>query len=117
MNGMIVNPIVAMIFNTKLNRWHPVIFREAPLPGPDSLDKPVRHKSQGHHTAGFEKREDAVAEANNFAKQIVEHGMWSGCKTCLEPEQDVPWDGEDIPADVAFFVQDGDDNTKVIRAS
>lgn len=115
MDSIIVNPIVAMMFNQKLNRWHPVIFREAPLPGPETADKPVRHKSQGHHTTGFEKREDAVAEAQKIAAQIVEKKMWADCKLCLEPEQDVPWDGEDIPADVAFFVVDDRDKTKAKR--
>jgi len=116
MNALLVNPVVAMIFNAKLKRWHPVIYYESPLPGPESDSKPVRHKSKGHHTTGFEKREDAVAEAEKIAKQIVEQGMWTECKLSLKPEYDLPWDGEDIPADVAFFVQDGEDKLKVKRA-
>lgn len=112
MSAILVNPVVAMMHNQKLNRWHPVIFREAPLPGPESADKPVRHKSSGHHTEGFEKREDAVMEAQKIARQIVEQDMWSSCSLCLEPDQDAPWDGEGIPADVGFFMPDGDGKVK-----
>ena len=41
-----MNPIWAMLHNEKTNRYHPILFHERPLPGPYSLDKPVRHKSQ-----------------------------------------------------------------------
>lgn len=116
MTRMLVNPVVAMFYNTKLKRWHPVIYEEKPLPGPESPDKPARHKSVGHHTDGFEKREDAMAYAETTAKKIVEGGMWAEVKMSVKPEYDMAWDGEDIPADVAFFVQDGYDKLKVKRA-
>jgi hypothetical protein len=105
-----MNPIVALIHNQKLNRWHPVIYRESPLPGPDSPDKPVRHKSLGHHTEGFPTRDEAITNANTMAKKIVEGGHWTACKLALD--EDLPWDGEDIPADVAFFVPNPDGTMK-----
>ena len=107
---MLMNPIVALLHNLKLNRWHTIVYEERPLPGPDSPDKPVRHKSFGHHTEGFTTREAAVADANEMAKKIVTEGLWSSCKLALG--EDMPWDGEDIPADVAFFAPNPDGTMK-----
>jgi hypothetical protein len=89
-----VNPIVAMLVNEATGRFHPILFYESPLPGnPENL---VRHKSKGHHTAGFDTRDEAVAEARELAER-------QGARMALS--QDLPWDGEDIPAMVAFFVE------------
>ena len=96
-----LNPIVTLLHNTKLNRWHPSLYLESPLPGPPEADKPVRHKSKMHHTNGFDTREAALASAVELI------GRAGGTKLALGA--DLEWDGEDIPADVAFFVQDGAD--------
>jgi hypothetical protein len=96
-----LNPIVAMLRNTKLNRWHPILYLENPLPGmgfeADGNNKLVRHKSKFHHTAGFEKRDEAITAAADLIKQS------GGTKTALD--EDILWNGEDIPADVGFFAQ------------
>lgn len=103
-----LNPIVGMIHNQKADRWHPVIFREAPLPGPPEPDKPVRHKSAGHHTEGFETREAALESVPELAARLEEQ---SGQKPKLALEKDFPWDGEEIPAMVVYFACDGDTAT------
>jgi hypothetical protein len=59
---MFLNPILAMLFNAKENRWHPILFLESPLPGPPDAAKPVRHKSKFHHTTGFPIRVGAIVE-------------------------------------------------------
>jgi hypothetical protein len=90
------NPIVGMLHNTKLERWHPIVFQESPLPGGTG---PVRHKSSGHHTAGFDTREAAITHANELIEKL---------KATPAIEKDFAWDGEDIPAMVTFFiVRDG----------
>lgn len=107
---LIMNPIVALVHNQKLNRWHTIVYRESPLPGPDSPDKPMRHKSVGHHTEGFPTRDEAVADAQAMAKKIVAEGLWTTCKLALG--DDLAWDGEDVPADVAFFAPNPDGTMK-----
>lgn len=99
------NPFLAILHNTKLDRYHPILFDERPLPGPPSPDKPIRHKSVGHHPDGFTTREEAIKHVEEKVIAMREAG---------EPElklatlADLVWDGEGIPAMVAFFVQDGE---------
>jgi len=95
---MLLNPIVAILHNNKENRWHPIIFAESPLPGPDTPDKPVRHRSKGHHTAGFESRAEAVTNINE--KLVPE---LPGLRLALEA--DLEWDGDGIPASTTFFAE------------
>lgn len=50
-----------LLYNIRTNRYHPIIFRFAPTPGPLN-NKPIqRHKSLAHHTDGFETKELAVS--------------------------------------------------------
>ena len=97
------SPIIAMIHNTKLNRWHPVIFVEKPLPGPSGPDTPIRHKSSGHHTAGFSTREEALAHIKSELRPKVEERAIGAVRECLG--KDFAWDGEDIPAMVIYFTE------------
>lgn len=98
-----LNPVIAMLHNTKLNRWHPIFFAEKPLPGPPGSDKPIRHKSASHHTEGFETREAALSAIENDLKDRI--GSYAGVapEVCLEG--DFPWDGEGTPAMVVYFVR------------
>ncbi len=94
-------PIIAMLHNSGANRWHPILFLEAPLPG-DDPDKPVRHKSKGHHTAGFATHAEALAEVESMRERLKQH-FGSEVRTCLE--KDFPWDGDGVPAMVVFFAE------------
>jgi hypothetical protein len=96
-----INPIVAMLHNVSENRWHPILFIESPLPGPDEPGKPVRHK--GHHTTGFAKRHEAVESAMELAQRTE-----PAARLCLD--KDFEWDGHEIPAMVVYF----DDNSGVL---
>ena len=98
---MFFNPIIAMLHNTKENRWHPILFCESPLPGPHSPDKPIRHKSKMHHTTGFLTREEAVTDARTVMANAV--ATESDCPAKFALEKDFEWDGEGIPAMVTFF--------------
>lgn len=90
---------VANLHNLKTDRYHPILFRESPQPSWKPGDAFVRSKSAGHHTKGFDTREEALAECKSIAER-------QGAKLCIE--KDFPWDGEDIPAMVVFFgEQDG----------
>jgi hypothetical protein len=98
-----LNPIIAMLHNVGANRWHPIVFIEHPLPGPYDAAKPHRHKSSGHHTEGFETREAAVANVNDeLSGKIASRALGL---TRIALDDDIEWDGEGIPAIVAFFVE------------
>jgi len=55
------------------------------------------------------KSGEAVADAQALAKKIVESGEWSTCLLALN--DDMQWD-QDIPADVAFFINNKDGTAK-----
>ena len=103
MDILFLNPIIALLHNTKLNRWHPILYLEDPLPGPPSADKPTRHKSKFHHTEGLETREAGLAKAEELIKRMIEQGYTTSVKRCLDG--DMEWDGEDVPASMAFFIE------------
>lgn len=92
----IMSPTWGMLFNQKLNRWHPILFRESPLPGEPSEDKPLRLKSFGHHTEGFESRDAALASIKETSAKIEPPPV-------EDVEKDIPWDGESEAASVAFL--------------
>jgi len=97
-----MNPIFAMLRNTTTGRYHPILFYESPLPGsPPDL---VRHKSKGHHTAGFDTRTDALAFIEGQQKKMAEMEM--PARTCVA--NDFEWDeaADPVPAMVVFFVED-----------
>lgn len=100
---MVFNPVVAMLRNTKTRRWHPIFFEESALPDPPSPDQPVRHKSGAHHAEGFDTREAALQGAKVLAEALVKEGCAKSCKFALA--EDILWDGEAVPASVAFFTE------------
>ena len=91
--------LIMMLLNTSTNTYHPILYFENPLPGgPDVNLKVVRFKSKGHRTIGFENREDAL---NSIQPELIDKCKSLGYeKIRVETETDLPWDGEDIPADV-----------------
>lgn len=108
------NPVVALIYNLKLDRWHPAVYVEADLPGPAHSDKPTRHRSKGHHTEGFKKREDALAEMVSIVKKIKDAKLSDTGSAAMDAANDLQWDGESIPADVAFFKIVGETATRLL---
>lgn len=94
---MLLNPIIAMLHDTTNDRWHPIVFREAPLPGEAG---PTRHKSKSHHTEGFPTREEAITGCHELQGELGKHSIGE-VKLCLEKAFE--WDGEGVPAMVVFF--------------
>jgi hypothetical protein len=101
----IFNPIIGILHNTALNRWHPIVFLEDPLSGPPTEDKPVRHKSKMHHTGGFPTREEAIADIPNLEERCKQVFVGEVGKALAE---DMPWDGQGIPTMVEFFIKNDD---------
>ncbi|MFA7287444.1 MAG: hypothetical protein WC055_01045 [Melioribacteraceae bacterium] len=98
---MLINPVVANLHNLKTDRFHPILFREAPQPSYSPGDKLVRSKSVGHHTIGFDHRNEAISECERIAESQI------GSRLCVR--KDFVWDGEETPAMVVFFgQQDGE---------
>jgi len=86
--------IGAMLHNTKLDRYHPIFFRPAPMPGNKDADMAAqRYRSHGHHTDGFETLE----EATKYVEEACEKNGWRNSGALYG------WDGEDIPAITEFF--------------
>jgi len=86
--------IFGMLQNTKTNRFHPILFRQAPMPGgADLTNQMQRYKSYGHHTEGFDTREQADAHVTLTCAQ----------QGCLNSGASWEWDGAEMPAMVEFF--------------
>lgn len=97
---MLLNPVIATLRNTATGRFHPIVFVESPLPGPPNADKPVRHKSKGHHTLGFATRDESDLHSTESLKPACE----AQAGTCrLKLDTVFEWDGADVPAMVQFF--------------
>jgi hypothetical protein len=91
---VLLNPVISLLLNTQTNRWHPILFVEHPLPGP-GIPGLQRHKFYGHHTLGFDTREQAEAHVRELADKI-QHP-----RIVLDPP--FHWDGTGIPAMIHFF--------------
>ncbi len=97
---MVCNPVVLMLHNRKLNRWHPILFWECPPPSGEMGDG-FRWKSKGHHTNGFDNREEAVKSAMDLCKN--QHEAKVGGNVYYKLTVDIEWDGEETPAMVEMF--------------
>lgn len=86
----------ALLHNTKDHRWHPILFRMAPLPGGSELN---RLKSHGHHTGGFETRDAAIANLEKFKSDNYP-------SMAVDLTNDIEWDGQGVPAAVALLSDD-----------
>lgn len=91
--------IVKNMLNKKTNRFHPIVFRWAPLPGPQKDGIPIRYKSQGHHTEGFDTREESIKECELMVGRVNRMNLG---KAQLSVEEDLEWNGEGIPAMIIF---------------
>jgi hypothetical protein len=76
--------------NLQTNRWHPISFRQAPMPGNAETGPAYRHKSVGHHTEGF----DTLEQAQDWVKANP---------NCDDRGTIYAWDGEGTPAMVEWF--------------
>ncbi len=94
------NPRIVNLVNEKAGTHHPLILRESDTPsGP--IGTVHRFKSKSHHTAGFTTREESIAECRRLADLIaVDSGS---CKVFDDPQADLVWDGEGIPATVVWM--------------
>lgn len=85
---------VSVLHNEATGTFHPILFRDAPLPGAYNPAAPPRVKSIGHHTAGFPTLADAAATVR--ADERVRGAV-------IDVEHVIAWDGEGVPASVAFI--------------
>ena len=82
---------VGMLHNTATGRYHPIVFRPAPMPsGADAEMGAMRYRSRGHHTEGFA----TLAEAD---AHIAERPEWTASGLAWE------WDGTGVPALTEWF--------------
>lgn len=95
------SPVVAMLHNTALNRWHPILFWNYPRPSEDENEPATRYKSRGHHTEGFDTQE----AANGHAKELAERQSGR-----FVPDLIYQWDGEGVPAMIEYFARNAETN-------
>lgn len=81
----------AILRNTATGTYHPILYRDSPLPGPVEESKPRRLKSICHHTHGFSTPDEAKDNMAQFEGAI------------LDTENLITWDGLSIPASTAFL--------------
>ncbi|MBI4120735.1 MAG: hypothetical protein HY457_00560 [Parcubacteria group bacterium] len=79
--------------NTATNRFHPISFRLAPMPGnADERAQAQRYKSVGHHAEGF----DTLEAAQQWISEQKEKGL-------VDVGVVWEWDGDGTPAMVEWF--------------
>jgi hypothetical protein len=81
---------VGILVNTKTKRFHPIVFREAPLPGGLQPPGGGRYRSLGHHTVGFDTEAEAIEHVKTRVDWALTGRRWG-------------WDGESVPALTEFF--------------
>lgn len=85
---------IGMLVNTATARFHPIVFRIAPMPGGAAQNMEyLRYKSHGHHTDGFATKEEAMVEVESMKAKLG--ARWSGVT--------YEWSGDGAPALVDFF--------------
>lgn len=89
----LVHAFGAMLVDVQRQRYHPMYFRYAPMPGPTENQKVIRYRSGGHHTAGF----DTLDEAKVKLDELCKAGGW------IATGRSYDWDGDDVPAMVTFI--------------
>lgn len=94
---------IGMLHNTETNRFHPILFHESPRPS----GGPMRSKSSGHHTVGFDTREEAL--------KYIDTDLGTrhpGFHRCLE--RDFPWDGTTKDAVYVLHFSEPDAQNNVV---
>lgn len=91
-----MNALIVMLYNLKLKKYHPMWYRENPYPG--AAGNFIRYKSKGHHTEGYETREDALKSIEKLESHIKDYGYF----VSKELETDIEWSGEELPIDITL---------------
>lgn len=86
--------LIMMLFNLKEQTYHPIYYFEHPFPSGNPEDI-FRFKSKGHRTIGFKVRQDAL---ESIETELVQRLI--GYKIYKELDEDLIWEGDDIPADI-----------------
>jgi hypothetical protein len=85
--------LIMMLFNSKDQTYHPILYFEHPFPGGNPEDL-FRFRSKVHRTIGFNIRQDAL---DSIETELVQKLV--GYKIYKDLNEDLIWDGDDIPAD------------------
>lgn len=98
------NPVILLLHNEQTNRWHPILFWECPPPSSE-LGECIRWKSKGHHTLGFDSRDEAINSDQGGVLKLcaLQHESKQGGDVYYDVSHDIPWDGIDLPASVTSF--------------
>lgn len=85
-----LNP-TGLLKNIATGRFHPILFRPAPMPGNADGESPAqRYRSKGHHTTGFATVEEAVTYVKANPDFTWTERVWE-------------WDGTGVPALTEWF--------------
>lgn len=89
--------IVSILHNQATQRFHPILFAYAPPPGGDQEGGARRYRSRGHHTAGLDTWDEAVAQAHDLVGRAG--------ASVLALESAIDWDGSGVPAMLLWFAR------------
>jgi len=98
---MALPPIVGILRNVSLNRWHPAHFESDPLEDERKIENVSHYRSKGLSTEGYPSREECIKGARELASWISKH---AACPVLLSIERDITWDGEDFPSIGIYFL-------------
>lgn len=94
--------LITIVKNTATGRFHPFVWRPAPLPSDDHTPSLLpRYKSKMHHTAGFETFEQAQAAARGELAQTVE-AQWGPTEVDVDGFAGDSWEEGEVPASIIY---------------
>lgn len=94
-----MNPVISILYNSKENKYHPILFLNHFLPG--GIDG-NRYKSKMHHTKGFSDREDAIKSIKNEFSSVVKDNFG---EPKLSLSKEIVWNGEGVPVITTIFAE------------
>jgi hypothetical protein len=86
----ITTPVLSLLYDPAMNRWHPVVFDSRPVTHPGHRIN-RRLSSVAHHSAGFGSRAEAMEAARHIAETLVNTGCSAACEI---QDRDTAWRGE-----------------------
>jgi hypothetical protein len=95
--------LVKMLFNSKKETYHPIIYLEHSFPG-EGDQNIIKYKSKGHRTIGFKDRQEAI---DTIEPEITSKLIELGCIIEEELEDNLQWDGIEIPINIQLRKQCG----------